>query len=429
MPRYQMIFATQHGEKSFAVAIDDDEALEQVAPDLLLDLRESGYLLKGEGTGEVVFRHEGKELDPSLTLPVQGVRSNDIIRVGIRVALLQFRRDGELYDVTQRVELREGDDLLIGNTFLRFHIRSQQKVLNQNTTFIERVRQGRSFQQTVYYMALVGALGGLACWVMRSLLEGAGWLPQKAYLDSVNYALLGTFVGGLSIGFNDHWLGDRVNGRRVVVGIFTGAVAGAIGGALAWLIAAQTEGRLSPLAWMLTGALLGFAISLRWLNVNRLRILHGLLGGLFGSLLGGLAHSLQGTPIFQGAGFMLTFFQALAFMLTGAGITLGINLAPILLRHGVLEFLNSRELAVTKKYGQSRKQWELTAGGKYLIGNQSALHAHSLLGPEVQIYLPDPLVAERHAILTVIEKQYFVEPHPELLGFRRANTRASVGRG
>lgn len=423
MAKYQMIFDTQSGEKSFNVAVDDHEVLAEVAADLLLDLEERGYVLKGgrEGAGDVVFKWEGAALDPQAPLPEQGVRPNDIIRIGIHTPPLQLRRDNDVYDVTRREELREGDDIIVGRTYLRFHIRRQQKLLNKNTTFIQRVQQGRSFQQTAYFMSLVGSIAGLCCWFLLQLISLA--TGQSNPGDWLTYSLLGACIGGMSVGFNDHWLTDRVVPRWILMGILLGAAAG--GGAallVGAILPSDSPVRLeSPLlarvlSWMMAGVLIGGAISLRWAATNKNRVLHGLIGGVCGGMLGGAAYWLllvwRGLP--SGAA------QALAFMLVGAGIALGISLAPILLRQGVLAFLNSGDPAVAKKYAQSKKQWEIHNGGKYVIGSLSAVQTNTLLGPQVQVYIPDQLVAERHAILTVKDNSYFIEPHPALTGFRPA---------
>lgn len=410
MPKYQMIFDTKEGEAFFTVDIDQDESLDGVLTEILADLHDKGRILRGwqDGVGEVVCKWEGRELRKTRPLPEQQVKPNDILRVGIAVPPLQVRRDEDFFDITRRVELREGDDIFVGRTILRFHLKRQQQTVNKSHTFIQRVQQGRSFQQTVYYMALIGGLAGLACWFLASLLSLTDWTESWA-LDFVNYALLGGFIGGLTVGFNDRWLGDRVVPRWILSGVVVGILAGFAGGAMARWLRTPLEGRewlFRVLAWMVTGALIGFGISLRWWNSNKARVVQGLLGGLLGGALGGLAYWTLTERIGELA-------QALGMILTGTGITLGVSLAPILLRHGVLQFINSRDPSVIRKYAQARKQWELHEGGKYVIGSESARHSMTLLGPDVQIYLPDQQVAPKHAILLSRDQKYFIEPHPE----------------
>lgn len=413
MPKYQMIFDTQAGEINYTVDIDYNESLDDVLREILAELEENGYILRGwrEGAGDVVCKWEGRELKLKTPLPQQRVNPNDILRVEIGKPSLQVRRDNETFDVNQRVELCEGDDIFIGRTILGFHISSQQKATNKNHTFIQRVQQERSFQQTVYFLSLIGGIAGLLCWFFGSLIKIASdgqfnlEISNDAINDAINYTLLGGFIGGLSVGFNDHWLGGRVVARWVLMGIVTGGIGGLLGG----LIAGQIKPHLSHLlfcviAWLIAGAIIGFSISLRWVKTNKNRVIHGLLGGLVGGALGGLAYGTIGGES----------TSAIAYILTGIGITCGISLAPILFRQGVIQFRNSRDPVVIKKYAQSQKKWELHEGGKYLIGSQSGSETRTVFTPEVQIFIPDQLIAPKHAILFVRERHYFLEPHPEL---------------
>src|SRR5262245_41057516 len=111
MAKYQMIFDTQAGEKDFTVDIDHRELLAEIESDFLRDLEERGLFLRGNG--EVFFKWEGRELNKWAPLPDQGVRPNDIIRVGVKAPPLQLRRNNAIYAVTEREELREGDDIII----------------------------------------------------------------------------------------------------------------------------------------------------------------------------------------------------------------------------------------------------------------------------------------------------------------------------
>lgn len=413
MPKYQIYFHTRASWVNFNVDIDEDETLGTVLPDILHDLEEHGHVLKGseEGRGEVFVTWEGHELDKEVSLPRQGVRPNDTLKVTIESndPLLQLRRNNKTFGVVQKQELHAGDDIIIGRSMLRFRTSKHQRSPDKNTTFIQRLQEGQSFKQTVYYMALVGGIAGLGCWFVVSLFMLVDSSGNKT--DFMNYSLLGAFIGGLSIGFNDHWLGDRVVGRWVLMGILAGALAGVMGGLIASLIS-HLPGEEFPLlaraiSWMMTGALIGFCISLRWFSISKSRVLHGLIGGLFGGLAGGLAYwSLL--ELIPGA-------QALGFILTGMGIACGVSLAPILLRQGVIDFVSSGDPQVLAKYAHDRRQWEIHDGGKYVIGSLSAKHSRTMFASEVQIYIPDQLVAEKHAILTASKKRYYIEPYPGLI--------------
>lgn len=79
MPKFQMYFDTLRGETRYNVDIDEDETLTDVLEEILFDLRERGDVLKGEGEPQVVWN--GQNLDFSLPLAQQGVRTNDVLRI------------------------------------------------------------------------------------------------------------------------------------------------------------------------------------------------------------------------------------------------------------------------------------------------------------------------------------------------------------
>jgi hypothetical protein len=79
MPKYQIYFDTINGETKYNVDIDDQELLDVVLDEILYDLRERGAVLKGDGDPQVIWN--GRSLDFSAPLPIQGVRANDVLRV------------------------------------------------------------------------------------------------------------------------------------------------------------------------------------------------------------------------------------------------------------------------------------------------------------------------------------------------------------
>ena len=413
MPKYQIYFDTQDGEIHRTVTIDENEVLDDLLGDILAEFEErDGYVLRGwrEGLGNPTCEWEGKELESSMTLPEQGVRPNDVIRVSIKRPSLELNREGELYEITERTELRTGDEILLGRTMLRFNIKDQQRRIDQSKTFIQRVQQGRSFQQTIWEMALIGALAGVICWFIWSLLQ----IPlaiDVEYYDMIAFTLLGALIGGLSVGVNDRRLGDAIVPLWILIGVVCGAVAGAAGGWIARFIRAamiNASFAADVLSWLIAGALIGFGISFRWWRVNRSRVFNGLLGGMAGGVVGGLAYLLLANLIGGGNS------QAIGMALAGLGITTFISLAPILTRQGVLEFVNSSDAATQKRYKQSRKQWDIHNGEKYVIGRLSASQSTTMLSPELQIYVPDSLVEPRHAILISRDRRFYIEPHPSI---------------
>ncbi len=79
MPKYQMYFDTVNGETRYNVDIDDEETLADVLDEILYDLQDRGDVLQGEGEPQVVW--SGNSLDFDSSLPGQGVRPNDVLRI------------------------------------------------------------------------------------------------------------------------------------------------------------------------------------------------------------------------------------------------------------------------------------------------------------------------------------------------------------
>jgi hypothetical protein len=88
MAQYQVYFDTLAGEKRYDVDIGDTESLEQVLRDILVELSEKGHTMRGLSTGDLKViwgGREGRELDLSHSLPEQGVRPNDVLRVLVEI--------------------------------------------------------------------------------------------------------------------------------------------------------------------------------------------------------------------------------------------------------------------------------------------------------------------------------------------------------
>jgi hypothetical protein len=275
-----------------------------------------------------------------------------------------------------------------------------------------------NLKQTVYFMALVGAIAGLACWTTQVWLSDylAGNQEQGWLFVGLSATLMGAFISGMTVGFADHWTSERVVPTWVVVGVLLGAFAGVLSG----LIYRMLESRLMATAdggaaqvlsrsviWLTAGGLIGLVTGLRWAGANPLRAIHALIGGLVGGLLGGLVVAL---------GPNNEFFQALAYMVTGTGITLGVTLAPVLLSDGVLVFVSSADPRAQNKYGSPRQEWLVQDGDKLVIGSQSASASATMYRQDVQIYLPDAMVAPRHALLFAAKKRFFIQLHPDNIG-------------
>jgi len=273
-----------------------------------------------------------------------------------------------------------------------------------------------SLKQTVYFMALVGATAGLICWALQIWIADQGLIHDQTLSNILVTAIMGALIGGMTVGFSDHWSSDRVVGRWVLAGVALGALAGTVSGLLYIPILTNViQGNRSqlgsllgrPLTWMIAGGLIGLVTGLRWFGVNRLRSVHALIGGLVGGGLGGAVFSILGAD---------DFFQALAFMISGMGITLGVTLAPVLLRDGVLHFISSADPRAQNKYGSPQQEWVVQEGDRFVVGSQGSERNMTVYGRPVDIYIPDAMVAKRHAVLFAKGKRFYLQQHPENVG-------------
>jgi len=269
-----------------------------------------------------------------------------------------------------------------------------------------------NLKQTIYFMALVGGLAGLLCW---SIVVWISWMP-----DLVSSTVLGMLIGGLTVLFSDRWSGEQVVGRWIVSGIVIGFLAGILSGAVQLWIGSgliQQKRVAVIVAWTVTGTLVGFGTGLRWAAVNKLRVFHALGGGMFGGLLGGLVFaSWTLMSATSQAPWVADLVRASGLMMTGVGITCGVTIAPVLLRDGVLRFISSGDARAQNKYGRNSMEWALHDGDSYLAGSLGADATVSLYGQEVQIYIPDQMVNNRHAIIRGQKGHFYLEQHPENRG-------------
>jgi hypothetical protein len=276
-----------------------------------------------------------------------------------------------------------------------------------------------NLKQTVYFMALVGAIAGLLCWTTQVWLSDylVGSQERNWLFVGLSATLMGAFIGGMTVGFADRWTADKVVPSWVLAGVLLGAIAGILSGALYIPLEGRIAQASSPTAavvlrsmiWLIAGGLIGLVTGLRWVSANPLRPMHSLFGGLLGGALGGAIVTL---------GPNHEFFQALAYMLTGMGITLGVTLAPVLLSDGVLVFVSSGDPRAQNKYGSPRQEWVIQDGDRLVIGSMGASTGATMYGTSSlpQVYIPDAMVAPRHAILFASKKRFFVQLHADNTG-------------
>src|ERR1700752_601795 len=113
-------------------------------------------------------------------------------------------------------------------------------------------------------MSLVGGLAGLCCWFLSALftdfIQGAGTAPWVS--NTVQTALMGALISGLTVGFADRWTGDKVLLRWVLIALGLGLAPGIVTGLSATQIqsalATQTSAAVPRVAvWVLAGGLIG----------------------------------------------------------------------------------------------------------------------------------------------------------------------------
>ena len=263
--------------------------------------------------------------------------------------------------------------------------------------------------QTLYFMSLIGAIAGLFAWALTAAFSAA--LPGFSQPNLPAAIILGGFIGGLTVGYSDRSSGNPISARWIVSGVLIGIVAGAAAGLLQIPItnnvAPQAPLVARLITWMLCGSFIGLGLGLRWLAVNRLRVVHAMTGGLVGGAAGGAIFAALG-------GRIPDLSHALGFIAVGIGICFGVTLAPILLREGVLEFVSSGDPRAQYKFGASRKQWEVAQGDSYVLGSQSQDAIKTVYRPAAYIFIPDAGIAPRHAVLFGRGGKFFVSRHPDI---------------
>jgi hypothetical protein len=142
------------------------------------------------------------------------------------------------------------------------------------------------------------------------------------------------------------------------------------------------------------------------LSVNKVRVVHAFLGGFAGGAIGGVS--------FAGlAGLVPDVSDSLAYMLLGVGICAGVVSAPALLHTAVLHFIKSDDGRVLTKLGR-RREWELLTHDLCILGSRPAKLHGSSYQPEVNVWLPDVTVADRHAKIYYDQDRFYVSRHEDI---------------
>lgn len=265
----------------------------------------------------------------------------------------------------------------------------------------------------LYFTSFIGAAGGLLAWGVAALLSAA--LSQQSGFptsDFIAALAIGVCVGGLTVAYSERRSGERGSRWPVAFGIAIGAMSSAAAIAIQIPVATNLAGAFPTLArvlcWIILGSLVGLGLGLRWINSNRFKAPYGLIGGLLGGVLAGLLFASLGS---RGPDVV----QALAFVVTGVGISFGLALAPIAVRHGLLQFISSGNGRAQSKLSRPPKgDWPLEQGQSYTIGSQD-LGAMDRSAGNV-IFIPDAAVAPRHAVVFGQRGRFYLARHPDIGG-------------
>jgi hypothetical protein len=263
---------------------------------------------------------------------------------------------------------------------------------------------------TAYFMSLAGGAAGLLSWATITVLSFFV-IQDRTWSDLTAKILLGGFLGGMTMGFQDHWAGNPVLKRWIALGVLLGVAAGLVAGIVqipidrAFSDSAPLANRV--IAWTIAGSFIGMALGLRWISANPTRVALSLVGGLAGGAVGGLLVSLLGASV-------VDLSAALSYVLVGIGIACGCTVAATLLRTGFLEFVSSGDPHTQDKLSRTQPFWELRDGDSYLIGNRAPAARETQFRPQTEIWLPDPRVAPRHARVYARQGRFFVARHGDI---------------
>jgi hypothetical protein len=240
----------------------------------------------------------------------------------------------------------------------------------------------------VYYSAVLGALGGLLGWWIVGSVSTGSWNVWLAY--PLVGAGLGLWIGGCVAATDGAVIKRAV--RPALRDWLRGAISGALAGLLGLLLAelsflalgAGFAGR--ALGWMLLGGCIGLAEPLLRRQIHRAR--YGALGGLAGGLLGGLLYEGLTQMFLAQSGQAQIIVGGVGLILLGACIGALIPLARQALSRGELRVLNGDQAGLVREVTDSASL------GRY---------------DGCDLYLPDPAVSWRHAVVRRTEAGFAVQ--------------------
>jgi hypothetical protein len=270
------------------------------------------------------------------------------------------------------------------------------------------------FLRLLYFSALSGALAGLVAWGANALISATVEMASVDWTaDGILVLLFALFLTPFLFAQMDRFSGRPFRWAAVGIGLLIALVTAAVIILLLWFlrgnVAAESSILYRLVGWALAGSILGAGVGSRWIQSNRMRILHTYTGGLGGGLLGGL--------LFTGLGsHQPELCQAAGLMLTGAGIGFGAGLAPLLIQDGALQFISSADARAQSKYGRAHKFWELQHDDTYVIGSLATSQSETRFQPGAEIFIPDSAMAPRHAVIYSKEGRFYIARHPDAGG-------------
>ncbi len=174
-----------------------------------------------------------------------------------------------------------------------------------------------SLYRGLFFSTLIGATGGMIASALSELAmvvladSGRRWIP-----DAVTMVLFGIAIALAIFLYFDKLLLGSIRGSSIGYGLLCGGGAGVIAAALAYVLHTSIASSAPTLAriavWALCFSVIGLGLGLRWVKVNRGRVLHTYTGGLVGGLLGGIVFILFAPHLSAGIGMS-------SLMLAGAG--------------------------------------------------------------------------------------------------------------
>jgi hypothetical protein len=267
--------------------------------------------------------------------------------------------------------------------------------------------------ETLYKTCVAGSMAGFVAWALDAVArESLPILHERGYIaspgpiaDFLDFALVSSLICAWCIAVADAWAGTS-HGRRLAnltIAVAGGILAGYLGALLLTplrLVLANAPYVLTTLsAWAILGVCIGALLGLLRCGWQLWRVGVSAAGGAIGAVVGGMALTFGG----QAAPYLI---QAIAFSVTGVGISFGTTYAVRMIARASLVFVGSDDANVARHFRGRTSTWELARGDRYLIGSGLVT-----LNTRHYILVPGVDVAEAHARLEERNGHFLVKLH------------------